>query len=510
MELSTANNLLHTIPDQIERAISTATKINTKNRKHMLRFPDMRRALDGTTLTDKQERAAWYFEMLGVIGYVILLKEVAEAEKTADSRDPWPEPRKRQSKKRPLPDPEDDYEDDTTPKEDEKLEDEAQSDIIGHEIWHRFITDLDLGSHSRTLYYLSSLPPELIHAWIHGNVPERLEDRVFSKRARPSVKLRDIQGTYAAMVAVAEQCSSTQPGSSQLDPGQGIKWSHLNDALRTMDHYTRAGCATKEQEKMAREIDFIFLHTSLNIDYTSQRKYGRGPRKNDFSKIDWWIDRMQDEILSLTGPGYYNKDDHMKRCLAYVGLASRVRNRALSHTSQRREESKLFGLFMSVLRYKFGDYYDTETYTYQIFRTTRIADIGLDEIISTELVSGHPWDGGLNFTWAGVSTGNHAARTHPDYIRQLKESAEFIRNSGFQEENIEISISKLERIQKWLPIAMSYQREASENGRVLRQNLRTLQRLKQRATDGLEQIKNLQRLNALRQLEEISAEYLAA
>ena len=509
MNLTTAIDRLQTLSKQMEHAISTANEQYNTYKEHLLQ-PTIRRDLDGTTLTDKQERAAWYFDMLGVIGYVILLKEVAEEERTAapEDREPWPEPQKRvTSKKRSLPDPEDDYEDYKSQEEKPEAIDPTQ----GHEIWHRLIEDLNLGSHSRSLYYLSSLPPELLRAWIHGNVPERMQDHTFAKKAYSSVLLRDIQGTYAVMPAVTAKCSSTQPSSStQLHQGHGIKWSHLEEALLTMDKYTRVDNASDEEIETARGIDAIFLQKSLAIDYTSQRKYGRGPRKNDFEKIQWWIQRMQDESVDLIGPSLYNKNDYMKRCFAYAGLASNVRDRGLSHTTQRGEESKLLGLFMSVLRYKFEDYYDTQNSTFQIFRTTRIADIGLDEIISTELVSGHPWDGGLNFTWAGVSVGANAVRTHPDYLRQLQNSAESIRNSGFQDENIAQSISKLERIQKLLPIAMSYQREAGIKVKYWRQTIRTLQDIQKRVADKLEEIKNLQRLKDLQDLEDLFAAYCAA
>lgn len=141
-------------------------------------------------------------------------------------------------------------------------------------------------------------------------------------------------------------------------------------------------------------------------------------------------------------------DVYLQMYLAHSGLATNVLTRSSNHWGYYGSDSPLFGLASATIHYHFGDAFSVEDHTYQMFKTTRVEDIGLDEMTTAILVSAYPWDCGLSYTWAGVSTGNPASRSDPAFLDGIQDNAESIQRSGFLDLNIQDTKQKLDRVRR--------------------------------------------------------------
>lgn len=140
--------------------------------------------------------------------------------------------------------------------------------------------------------------------------------------------------------------------------------------------------------------------------------------------------------------------EHMSRCLSYTGLAVNVVDRVSSHWVHKNTESPMFGLITAIARYLYSDLYDIKSFSYQIFRTTDVPDIGLDEQITSILTSSQWWNGGLNYTHCGGNLGSGPYRTDLSYLKALDKNARSIEQPGLITRNIAEAQSKFGQAEK--------------------------------------------------------------
>ena len=314
----------------------------------------------------------------------------------------------------------------------------------GHKSWQKIVADFQTPFTSRMMYYLCTLPPPLIPALIRGDLPSRLaEDQELCDQVEGHVRLRDTQGVYAIFVAAQSQSRSTQvlDGDDESTPaGRGLSLNQLKEVIEGMKLYTSIDNAASAA--YAESVDQQ-KPGAKPLDYNKQRRYAGGSAKRNVDVLVGWVEEFEKEILQhwdrLSGLGEDEfLDIPMLRCFCYVGLGSNLLGRSPSHWIHRGNESPIFGLFTAICHYLFGARFsDLQVYTYQIFKTVMVEDIGFDEIIASVLLSAYPWDHGLSYTYAGVSTGASTDRTNPNYLAGLEKNAESIERSGFLKANLE-------------------------------------------------------------------------
>ncbi len=434
--------------------------------------------------TARQQQLWWFYEIFGVIGLALMIRRIAREEMKDEITEGLYTGRKRKRPARQYNDdgyagnsePEDSdtsmvggsSDDQNAPSSqstagndhDRELSgftDSMNTERGGHTSWNTIVKDIALGPLSRTIFYLCSLSPRVIPALIEGSLPSKLRDPEFSRACLRHLRLRNTQGVYTVFVAATNPDRNSQPSDDTHEHvGKGLTLAQLRQVTDAMRKYIDVKDTSKEAIDLAKKIDCQRGSLGSKINYKKQRLYGGGVGKDNFTKHKYWVERV-DEIYLDWAKRLREQEPqlpiskHLQRCFAYVGLSGNVLTRAPRHWTGGSSESPLFGLFAATTEMLFGDDYSVEEFTYQILKTTRVEDIGLDEIIISILTSSFLWDGGLNFTHAGSSRGRLENRNDPNFDQQnLQANAESIQRSGLTQTNVEHATTKVEKVQKAL------------------------------------------------------------
>ena len=414
------------------------------------------RSTQDPLITDRQKQLYWFWEHFGVIGLAYWISEIARYERDDEaSRGVNVNKRKR------------DTADEVRPG--------------GHSSWNKVVDDFDTLKNSRAIFYLSSLPPELIPTLIRGDLPSEMQDPVFKAKVCGYVELLATQGTYSVTVSkssaagAARSIARRNGAEAEVEEqsnvpmvnntGRGLTYRNSMKIVDGMRLYI--DLEDPASEALARAIDCHAAAPNEPLDYKQQRRFAGGSLFDDFSTLEEWLDNFEHCYLAharhlLGTDREYLLDEHSLRCLSYVGLSSNVKVRAPTHWYPGITGSRLLGLFLSTIRHFLGDEFDVKESTYQIFRTVQIDDICLDEVLTAILTSAHRCDGGLNYSWTGGSKGN-TDRSTVRYLQGLRTNQQMIKDSGFQEVNIRDSCEKIDSVSRQYSIALENDREMEEH-----------------------------------------------
>lgn len=273
-----------------------------------------------------------------------------------------------------------------------------------------------------------------------------MEDPAFRAEVRPYTDPSSCQGTYVIFLAqtgLPPRGCTSGPLSAPVR-GMGPSPRQMLEVIDLVGLYV--DIENPSSAEVARDIDRQFHRNIDKIDYATQRYYGGGTDHDQFDKHRLWtiswdaaLDGFRDEVDSVDESGL---DDFLSRSFPYPGLAGDVGQRYSQHLGFSKTTSRLMGLIRAIMEYKYPQMFGVDGFFFQVLRTVKVDDIGLDEIITCLLVSGMPWDGGLNFDWPGSSTGRKDGRGTDEYLRKLRESEHFISKHGFQERHVDESLEE--------------------------------------------------------------------
>ena len=119
-------------------------------------------------------------------------------------------------------------------------------------------------------------------------------------------------------------------------------------------------------------------------------------------------------------------------------MAGNPLSRAPRHWNPDQDSSPLWALFYSTVRYVCKDKYRAVRSTYQIFRSIREDETGLEEIVLTTLMMNLARHGGLSYRWAGGVIPNVDDQ-------KIQKSLEFLREHDQRDANIQDAVEKLKR-----------------------------------------------------------------
>lgn len=340
--------------------------------------------------------------------------------------------------------------------------------------WRTLIDDYEeKGIKSRSLYYLMSIPEEVLMAIIEGNLPSRMQEDSFRSKYTSFLSLKPNQGVYVCYVGVAHQDIYSQllPLTASLsEVGYGLTLGELGQVIGTMHTYCINDSRTGNDRPVeARDIDTRYRPSGKKglpdlVEYQDGfRRYSAGIRESQFDRIInylYAIDDIYDIQNNATDMSMNNK--RLQRCFCYVGLSHKVKDRAPEHHTHTGKESQIWGLFTAICRYLFHDKFSNSDFTYQVIQTVRVEDIGLDEILVSVLASGYGFDGGLSAVHAGQSTGSGVVR-NDIYHEELNASARLYRQRGQQAKNISNTLTRFEEAQKVIEYKQDDTRQELEN-----------------------------------------------
>lgn len=417
-----------------------------------------------TEWTERQQSLVWYYKTFGVIGLAYKVKEIAKADILRTTglaptvprlyrKRYVPAKRRHQSHNVEVEDSQEENEEESVPQEPDTLAKELELLINaqgpGHISWRRIYYDWYRGSQSRTLFYLSSVPDEVMLAVLHGDLPRKMSDASFARRHESFVRLTRSPGTYTLYIAR----SRTPYGQDHILPTspqeEGVEalgltleemislWKYASRYIDVDDH------AFVDH---AKRIDTAF-GAQGGIDYSFQRRYGASSSRNDFTMhkvfvgdlkrcFAGWVSALRDA----------DRLDKMKvpltRCFAHVGLSSNTLRRCPRHWTHESVPSPIFGMVTAILQVLWPGRFNVEDHSYQVFRVVSPQDLGFAEILSSIVSSAYCWNLGLSYTHAGGGGRSRLEST------QFVENARCILNEGVQSRQVRASITKFGGMRK--------------------------------------------------------------
>ncbi|EHY53329.1 hypothetical protein HRR83_003538 [Exophiala dermatitidis] len=419
---------------------------------------------DGALITTRQKELFWYWDMFGVIGLTYCIRQIAVEE--AHAEDQTGVNAKGLKRKRT-----------STPEHNSSV-DNDYDDPDDHSSWRKLVQDCDKREHSRALFYISSLPAEVITALIREDLPSKMQERQFKHKYSKQVEIQNTPGTHNVYIARALKpapthgpqdgnvapCSSESTSDSMLT-GWGLSLRQMKEVVDTVTKYINVG--SDGSEALALAIDSHGADLIDSLDYTAQRKFGAGNNKDNFEGHRLWTENFRSNYLyhldQLKEKGMDQRlDQPLRRCLTYTGLSKNVLGRVPKHWNPGDSGSPLLGLLLAVCQHLFGKDFDIKDSTYQVFRTVQVEDIGLDEMLTCILTSANARDGGLNFTWPGGSTGNRSSLDDANYLEGLKKNRDYIRDTGYQAANIQDSCDRIHRARRTLGLTIQNRQTLKE------------------------------------------------
>lgn len=302
-----------------------------------------------------------------------------------------------------------------------------------HESWKLILDDFEKEDGLKTLFYLSSLPPELKLALIRGDLPSKMRDPDFRHKFYALTDPEDCQGTYVVYISVNMQAPEKNQDPRNI--GKGLTLRQLLKVIEgvrlyiDVQHVDSAAYAQKVDVKFSGQPEL-----RAKLDYKYQRRYGSGNQNDVFEHQQEWLHHMElyyerwiDNHKS-TGGDDELLDFHLERCFSYVGQGRNNLWKSLQQHHHWGGISPVFGLVCAILRLEYDREFTTQNSTYQVFSTVHKSHIDFDEKLTTLLCSAYPWDGGLSTAYAGVpldkletSDAQHQA-TLDASLRRIKES----------------------------------------------------------------------------------------
>ena len=405
------------------KAAQDTLAVKVQNIKARLDTSDYTSKRNQTLLTDTQRTLAFSYEVGGVVGlwhmiYNVALSEI-EYEKERGICKPSSNSRKRKRKS-----DDDEYVDEEDP---DTTTSSTSSTGHGHSSWHRIIDDYRLGADSRILHTLSTLPSDLVVALLHGDLPSKMQDEAFADRIGPWVELTHCPGIYAVFIS----------RTSGPDKGKGLTLREMVSVIEAIEEYLRLD--TQDSEDIARKIDTVFSGDVSALDYEGQRRFGGGINQCDFKAHREWLKSLisvyYTKFDALIGTEHeYLLDEHIPRCLCYIGLSHNPLSRATEHWTPNESSSALWALFYSAVRFVCKDKYNARA-SYQVIKTIRVEDVGLEEIMLTTMMMNLGRNGGLNHRWAG---GRLQVVDEP----RIQESVDFILQHDQRDINLQVCVEK--------------------------------------------------------------------
>lgn len=331
----------------------------------------------------------------------------------------------------------------------EEMNDRANNGEVNAS-WQVLMDDYEiLGPESRTLYYLLSTPEEVLLALIEGNLPSKMQDDKFKSKYASFLSLQADQGVYVCYIGVAHQDTPSQsaPATGLPETGRGLNLGELKDVVDTMTTYCKNEKATYPSDPdQAQRIDTRYRCASTArklAEYKDgYRRYSSGSGENQFNRIINFIWASSDIYdLDVNGIDPSLSQLRLQRCFCYVGLGSKVLDRAVQHQVHTPNETPVWGLFTATCKALFGTRFSIADFTYQIIHTVRREDIGLDEILVSVLASAYAFDGGLSAVHAGKHKGAKATRDDT-YDEELEASFDMYQNRGCMAKNVDQSLQR--------------------------------------------------------------------
>ena len=310
----------------------------------------------------------------------------------------------------------------------------------GHKSWRDIRDDWEQGMESRMLSSIASLPPDLISAILYRDLPFRMQDRDFFSRVGAWVNCSDAPGVYGTFVAISP--TARDPAARSIGAGPCLE--HMLKAIDTMWLYI--DIEDPSSREISKKIDGQFDPAPKvgEYNYGEQRKYAGSADHRSFDLLDQgigWLHQVYHEVeKQLRSTDDLHLLNESMRCPVYIGMSSNPSSRGPRHRG--RPDSKLLGLFLSTMKYLYGDIYEIGAYTYQLFYGLHEEDIGFLEIVASILGSGFPWDGGLAYTYAG----GRPHGMHEIHKQRMGNAAEMISKSGNIEHNLKDSVEKMNRL----------------------------------------------------------------
>ena len=302
--------------------------------------------------------------------------------------------------------------------------------------WTSLVDDLSKGRHSRSYFYLSSLPEDLLEAVILGNLPIRMQEATFASKCRDILDLQHSQGTYLIYM--------TRSGrDNPAERGHGFKIDEIITVIDRMRLYYDTN--DPESNSFAKKIDRIHEpNAKLQWDQ-GERKYYDPEAFEDF--IGYFEDTYNLEDIRQRGFPNSLRYKTLTRSSPYAGLSGTVMARAPEHWSQKKTESPVYGFLEAVVRHEWPSRFSTHETTYQLFRVVREDDIALNECLASVLSSAYVWEGGMSANYAGHSTGNKAERETKVYKERLRQNGKYYHELGYQSVNRRAAITRIEKLQ---------------------------------------------------------------
>lgn len=327
--------------------------------------------------------------------------------------------------------------------------------------WNLIIDDWEKNKGRKIIYYLSQLHPEVRMALIRGDLPLKMRDPAFKSRHEGSLRARDCQGTYAVYLSVDVPPPHKSMTASH-NVGKGLTMRQLEEAYYDVKLYIDV--KDPRSARFAKQIDHVCSGQRgllANLDWKQgQRRYGGGKQAHDdFRHQEEWCYWVEQNVLPWNHHQRANQTDHLldlalSRCFPYVGLAQNVERRLPDHWNHSSHISPMFGLICAIINKRYPEQFTVQT-SYQIFRTVNVADIGLDEKLTTLLCSAYPWDGGLSTAYAGIARGRPDLYNDRDHKRMV-EAADLIEHTGLIDLNINESNDKIDTFGDHLDNALRY------------------------------------------------------
>jgi hypothetical protein len=463
---------------------------------------ERKRLEDDPLITSRQHELYWYWEMTGVIGLCYWLEQIAQYERGFERA------KGIGVSKRPRNADGDGYDDPPG----------------GHVSWSRLVDDFARGENSRSLYYLSSVPSEIMAGLLRGDLPSKMQNPDFKAKWGEYLECTRSQGTYIVqIVRKVARCTSrdqancgpaeesedrvceTQLPDGNTGIGWGFTWKELIFLTEKVKLY--ADVQNQTSADWAQLVDNHGESSCPELDYQWQRRYAGGQHRNLVEPLANWAATIEYTWLHYAKKLEATRDEYllhrpMQRCLSYGGLSHNVRDRTDANCNPGSSGTRLLSLIMAICELHWKDLFDVRNYTFPVFRTVEVDDIGLDEILSCLLTSCNNRDGGLNLTWAGASTGARVARENPKYQEELYKNAERIGTSGVQAETIRESCEKITKLKEKMKIAEEAEKEREDLEKALDNDLQEIRELE----DEIEQLQRQQQLKLYHDLRSLMVE----
>lgn len=385
-----------------------------------------------------------------------------------------------------------------------------------HISWTKIQADFAKGSKSRTLFYYASMHPKSIIPFIEGTLPYLMrQDLEFARPVGPYVLLTQEQSIYAiyhTRNALPVPHRGHVPTAENAKVGTSfspMEWIELAHDLWEISDFQHNSAATRQ---LRREIECAITSTAGR----RQIQYENGDKDDctfysvhayeDYLEV--WLQELEFSFLTEARKRY--NDDPSDPWLhapftsgpPYVGLSHHSLRRCGEHWGlTNRSEGIVFALLAGAVQRRYKGRFAMQQSSYQVFKTVRKSDIGLDEIAASVALGSYVEDTGLNISYAGVQTGSSISTSDEDHRRVHARHALEIQESEFLAANIAESHAKIMDWDRILRRVVAFQK--GQDGRTelaesIARNLTNAQALEKKV-DNLRYLNQASKLQKARQ-----------